>query len=151
MTSRAAPWLAMCILGSSKSRLLQICLTDLHLKKRWPQSSSRRWHIGQRVSSSITLLLMFTLTGWLLCANLHINTLILLVTFRPHIFFPHGLIQFAHWGLRMMCLPYRNGRDAWLPMRMQTWQKISPLGSACQATVSSMPSGTKVSLISWTS
>ena len=68
-------------LMSSKPINLQHSFTPLHLKKRWPQSSSCRLHTGHTVSIFTPLLDMFLRTGKLLWANRQINILTLFGTF----------------------------------------------------------------------
>ena len=73
---------------SSRIAARQQALANLHLRKRWPPSSSSRRQHGQSVSMSMPRRLMLVRSGRLLCVNLQRNIAIFFGTFRCQIF-PH--------------------------------------------------------------
>jgi hypothetical protein len=60
----------------SKLRFLHMSLTGLQHRNRWAPSSFRRWHIGQRGSTSIPRRWILHRWGRLLCAILHRTALL---------------------------------------------------------------------------
>lgn len=81
----------------SSLKRFQTCLMVLHLKNRWPPSSSTLPQIGHQLASMrIPLRLKFTLIARLLCANLHTKCLTLLGHLRCHILFHTGLTLLLH-------------------------------------------------------
>ena len=87
-TSPALPRASSCIWIFSKFMCLHSLFTNLHFRKQWPPSSSRRQHTGHLVSMSIPLLIIFRCKGKLSWPNLHKNISTFGGQFNFHNFLP---------------------------------------------------------------